>query len=140
MGKGIGSSNTVLTLLAGKKAWTPLASLPRSLYGSRASLVEEKMRVVGGQQGEEGAEGDYRNEVKISLISCSILKVAAEAIFKWSVVPALRSASDQVQSDSQVLEYEAGPPARWVEVGKLRTKRADHALITVGPEDLPCLR
>ena len=64
MGKGIGSSNTVLTLLAGKKAWTPLASLPRSLYGSRASLVEEKMRVVGGQQGEEGAEGDYRNEVK----------------------------------------------------------------------------
>ena len=29
--------------------------------------------------------------------------------------------------NSQVLEYEAGPPGRKV-----------HALITVGPEDLPC--
>ena len=74
------------------------------------------------------------------MISYSILKVAAEAILAKSLVPASRSASDKVQSNSQVLEYEAGPPARWVEVGKLRTKRADHALITVGPEDLPCLR
>ena len=40
---------------------------------------------------------------------------------------------------TQVLEYEPGPPGRWVLIGRLRTKRADHALITVGPEDLPCL-
>ena len=61
--KSRSSTNTVLALLAGKKTWTSLASLPRNLYGSRASLVEDKMRVVGGQE-EEGGEGDYRNEVK----------------------------------------------------------------------------
>ena len=57
----------MLTLLAGTKAWTPLASLPRSLFGSRASLVGGNMRLVGG----EGEEGGYRNEVKKTCFSAS---------------------------------------------------------------------
>ena len=60
VGKSRSSSNTVLTLLAGTKAWTPLASLPTSLFGSRASLVGDNMRLVGG----EDEQGGYRNEVK----------------------------------------------------------------------------
>ena len=49
-----GSGNylsTVLTLLPGATAWTPLASLPRALVYSHASIVGGKMRVTGGLDG-----------------------------------------------------------------------------------------
>ena len=41
--------SSVVTLLPGGKAWTPLADLPRPLYeGAGASIVGGKIRVVGG--------------------------------------------------------------------------------------------
>ena len=43
--------SSVLTLLPGAPAWTPLASLPRALVDARASVVGGKMRVTGGFDG-----------------------------------------------------------------------------------------
>ena len=63
VGRSTSSSKTVLVMVHPWNGWTPMASLPRSLYGPRASLVEDKMRVVGGQEDDRG-RGDYRNEVK----------------------------------------------------------------------------
>jgi len=40
--------SSVLTLLPGAQAWTPLASLPRPLSGVRASIVAGKIRMNGG--------------------------------------------------------------------------------------------
>ena len=40
--------SSVVTLLPGATAWTPLAFLPRSLYDARASIVAGRMRVGGG--------------------------------------------------------------------------------------------
>ena len=45
----IGSyTDSVLSLLPGASSWTTLASLPRTVYQGRASLVGGNMRVVGG--------------------------------------------------------------------------------------------
>ena len=52
--------SSVLTLLPGAAAWTPLASLPRALYDARASIVGGRLRVTGGYGG-----GSYRSEVTI---------------------------------------------------------------------------
>ena len=43
--------SSVLTLLPGATAWTPLASLPRGLWRARASIVGDRLRVNGGQDG-----------------------------------------------------------------------------------------
>ena len=43
--------SSVLTLLPGAPAWTPLSSLPRALDGARASIVGGKVRVTGGFDG-----------------------------------------------------------------------------------------
>ena len=51
--------SSVLTLLPGAPAWTPLASLPRELSSARASIVGGKMRVTGGR--DDG--GARRTEV-----------------------------------------------------------------------------
>ena len=53
--------SSVLTLLPGATAWTPLASLPRALSGARASIVGGRLRVNGG--GDGGLS--YRSEVMI---------------------------------------------------------------------------
>ena len=53
--------SSVLTLLPGAPAWTPLASLPRALFYARASVVGGKMRVTGGR--DDGLT--YRFEVMI---------------------------------------------------------------------------
>ena len=42
---------SVLTLHPGATAWTPLASLPRSLLAARASVVGGRLRVTGGWHG-----------------------------------------------------------------------------------------
>ena len=52
---------SVLTLLPGAPAWTPLASLPRVLVLARASVVGGKIRVTGGYEG-----GARRSEVMIA--------------------------------------------------------------------------
>ena len=53
--------SSVLTLLSDATAWTPLASLPRGLWGARASIVgdNDMLRVNGGQDGP----GSFRYEV-----------------------------------------------------------------------------
>ena len=51
----------MLTLLPGAPSWTPLASLPRSLDGARASIVGGKMRLTGGL--DDGSS--YRSEVSV---------------------------------------------------------------------------
>ena len=54
--------SSVLTLLPGAEAWTPLASLPRALEGARASVVGGKLRVTGGFNGVSA-----RSEVMVEL-------------------------------------------------------------------------
>ena len=50
--------SSVLTLLPEATAWTALASLPRGLWGARASIVTGgRLRVVGG------SSSSYRSEV-----------------------------------------------------------------------------
>ena len=58
---GTNRLSSVLTLLPGAPAWTPLASLPRALEGARASIVGGKIRVTGGYDG-----GARRSEVMIA--------------------------------------------------------------------------
>ena len=41
-------TDSVLSLLPGASSWTTLASLPRTVYQGRASLVGGNMRVAGG--------------------------------------------------------------------------------------------
>ena len=53
-------TSSVVTLLHGATAWTPLASLPRSLYLAQASIVGGRMRINGGYDG-----GFFRTEVMI---------------------------------------------------------------------------
>ena len=60
-------TSSVVTLLHGATAWTPLASLPRTLWGAqgglyraRASIVGGRIRINGGYDG-----GSYRTEVMI---------------------------------------------------------------------------
>ena len=53
--------SSVLTLLPDATAWTPLAVLPRGLWGARASIVGGRLRVNGGQDGP----GSSRYEVMI---------------------------------------------------------------------------
>jgi len=53
-----GQLSSVLTLLHGAQAWTPLASLPRPLKGARASIVAGRMRLTGGMNGTS-----FRDEV-----------------------------------------------------------------------------
>ena len=53
--------SSVLTLLPGAPAWTPLASLPRGLSSARASIVGGKIRVTGGYD-----VGAFRSEVMIA--------------------------------------------------------------------------
>ena len=61
--------SSVLTLLPGAPAWTPLASLPRKLWGARASVVGGNIRVTGGSDGSAtGGIGGYafRSEVMVT--------------------------------------------------------------------------
>ena len=50
----------------GEAAWRELASLPRSLYAPRASLVGARIRLTGGRSTD--SEVDYRPEVIFQLM------------------------------------------------------------------------
>ena len=50
-GEGLSS---VVTLLPGAEAWTPLSSLPRALSNARASIVGDRIRLTGGFDDDEG--------------------------------------------------------------------------------------
>ena len=52
--------SSVVTLLPGAAAWTPLASLPRGLSGARASIVGGRIRIIGGL-----LDVSFRSEVMI---------------------------------------------------------------------------
>ena len=62
VGGKVGSKHlsTVLTLLPGATAWTPLASLPRGLDYAQASIVGGRIRINGGSD-----DVSYRSEVMI---------------------------------------------------------------------------
>ena len=60
--------SSVLTLLPGAQAWTPIAALPRSLYLARASIVGGRIWVTGGQDGSSS----YRSEVNIWKLPCIV--------------------------------------------------------------------
>ena len=50
--------SSVLTLLPGAEDWTPLISLPRTLYNAQASIVGGRLRVTGGAD-----DSSFRSEV-----------------------------------------------------------------------------
>ena len=58
---GFNYFSSVLTLLPGAPAWSPLASLPTTLFSAGASIVGGKIRVTGGYDG-----GARRSEVMIA--------------------------------------------------------------------------
>jgi len=70
--------SSVLTLLPGATAWTPLASLPRLLHGARASIVGGRIRLTGGRDGE----GSFRSEV---------LEYSPELLNQWTNVGKLEA-------------------------------------------------
>ena len=57
-GQTSGYTSSVVTLLPGATAWTPLAPLPRPLFDAQASIVGGRFRVTGGYDG-----GSRRSEV-----------------------------------------------------------------------------
>ena len=69
-GLGVGNSHltSVLTLLPGATAWTPLASLPKAFYGAQASIVGGKMRVTGGRDDEDSSRSEVMSfHLKVTL-------------------------------------------------------------------------
>ena len=46
-------TDSVLSLLPGASSWTTLASLPRTVYQGRASLVGGNMRLAGGMNRDQ---------------------------------------------------------------------------------------
>ena len=62
-GTGVANYASVLTLLPGAQAWTPLASLPRTLFDARASIVEGKMRLTGGRSYGPSHRSEPQTEV-----------------------------------------------------------------------------
>ena len=58
-----GLTSSVVTLLHGATAWTPLASLPRGFSSPRASIVGGRIRINGGWDG--GSAGSWSSEVII---------------------------------------------------------------------------
>jgi len=73
-----GYTSSVLALLPGAKDWTPLASLPRQLANTQASIVGGRLRVNGGRgyQGYRGSE---------------VLEYRPEPLNQWSLVGHLQS-------------------------------------------------
>jgi len=73
-----GYTSSVLALLPGAEDWTPLASLPRQLAYTQASIVGGRLRVNGGQgyQGYRGSE---------------VLEYRPEPLNQWSLVGHLQS-------------------------------------------------
>ena len=57
-----GNTLIMVTFTPGDTEWSEIASLPRSLYAPRASLVGGRMWVTGGRS--TGGKRDFRAEVK----------------------------------------------------------------------------
>ena len=75
---GGSSTSSVVTLLPGATAWTPLAALPRTLGYARASIVGGNLRVTGGFDGSS-----LRSEVVMNHYSdarCEFIVVVTFAL------------------------------------------------------------
>ena len=105
--------DSVLSLKIGGTEWSPLTRLPRPLMFSAAAVVGGRMWVTGGTTEFDLKE---RNEV-------------------WQ-----SSECISVMCDVKVLEYIPHPIDDWREIGQLEKKKADHKLISVSRQDLPCIR
>ena len=67
-------------LLPGASSWTTLASLPRTVYQGRASLVGGNMRVVGGSG---------RDQVRIKYLlgwCCSDMPIPCKNAVEWNLL------------------------------------------------------
>ena len=116
---GSNDLSSVLTLLPGATAWTPLASLPRAFGYAHASIVGGKMRVTGGYDGSSS-----RSEVVTNHYSDAVW------VYCWcDFCPCF---------NCQVLEYQPDQN-KWSTVGNLQVARYNHAVLSVGPNQLPCL-
>ena len=110
--------SSVLTLLPGATAWTSLASLPLTLAYAQASIVGGNMRVTGGYE-----TPSRRSEVVTNHYSDTV-RVPCCCDFDPSF-------------NTQVLEYQPGPPDQWLTVGNLQVARYVHAVLSIGPNHLP---
>ena len=108
----------MLTLLPEAEAWAPLPSLPRVLYGPRASIVGGLLRVLGGLD-EVSAHVNLNVDSDVSL---------------WTIVMA-----QGIDDTCQVLEYHPEPWNQWLKIGNLQIGRGGHAVLSIGPNQLPCL-
>jgi len=80
--------SSVLTLLPGAQAWTSLASLPRSLWATRASTVGGKMRLTGGSgrsevleyQPEPSNQWTTVGQVETGRYAHAVLSINSEAL------------------------------------------------------------
>ena len=61
-----GNTLIAVTFTPGEAVWTEITSLPKSLYGPRASLVGARIRLTGGRSTD--SEVDYRPEVIFQLM------------------------------------------------------------------------
>ena len=113
--------SSVLTLLRGATAWTPLASLPHPLRLTQASLVGGRLRVAGGFDGSS-----YRSEVMFNDSATDFL------IKKMNTISSLLCVW-------QVLEYHHEPWDKWVSVGSILVARRSHGALSIGLQELPCL-
>ena len=103
-------TDSVVTLLPGALAWTEVSSLPRRLSSAGASIFKGRLRLTCPFP---------TTEVLFALcISIYILSM----IFGW-----------------QVFEYHPAPWDQWVTVGNILGPKYHHAILTVGPQELPCL-
>ena len=123
----IDDSSSVVTLLSKASSWTSLASLPRTLFGVRASVVGGLMRLSGGYDHDDKS---IRSEV-------SILKWTNFLVLAKSTCRGL--AMYFIIFACQVLEYQPEPSNQWTTVGQLEEKRMAHAVLSIDPGLLQCL-
>ena len=54
---------SVVTLLPGAEVWTPLASLPRALYGVQALVIGETLWLFGGRDDANSSRSEVIYEL-----------------------------------------------------------------------------
>merc|ERR1711971_1034259 len=102
--------SSVVTFLPGAADWTSLTSLPRKLRCAPASIVGGRLRVTGGHV----VGGSARSEV-------------------------LEYHPEPTNTSIGAMHQKGNPWTEWVTVGNLLTERFCHAVLTIGPQQLPCL-
>ena len=117
--EGSGYTSSVLTLLPGASDWVALASLPRTLYRCKASIVGGSFMLTGGYS------STYRSEV------------TSDVVWWWSKHSIMLTRHWGLFNDFQVLEYQPESD-KWTSPGNLQQGRNNHAVLSIGPQQLPC--